>query len=71
VSAAEEEGAELVASGVLRIRMRDFAKQLTTFRATGPGVAAQLGALAKFGIIFVQQLAQVYLRRRSSARVAA
>ena len=30
-----------------------------------------LGALAKFGIIFVQQLAQVYLRRRSSARVAA
>ncbi len=33
----EEEGAELVGSGVLRIRVRDFAKQLTTFRSHGPG----------------------------------
>ena len=32
-------------SGVLRIRVRDFAKQLTTFRAGGPGVGSQLGAL--------------------------
>ena len=45
--------AELVASGVLRIRVRDFAKQLTTFRAGGPSVGAQLGALVKFGWIFI------------------
>jgi hypothetical protein len=56
--------AELVASGVLRIRVRDFAKQLTTFRAGGPSVGAQLGALVKFGWIFVGQLAQAYLRKR-------
>ena len=53
-----------VASGVLRIRVRDFAKQLTTFRAGGPSLGAQLGALVKFGWIFVGQLAQAYLRKR-------
>ena len=71
VSADEEEGAELVASGVLRIRMRDFAKQLTTFRAGGPSLGAQLGALVKFGVIFVGQLADAYLRKGRRARVAA
>jgi hypothetical protein len=60
VSAAEEESAELVASGVLRIRMRDFAKQLTTFRG-GPGLVAGLGAIARFGIIFMRQLFEAYV----------
>jgi hypothetical protein len=60
VSAAEEESAELVASGVLRIRMRDFAKQLTTFRG-GPGPVAGLGAIARFGIIFMRQLFEAYV----------
>ena len=64
VEAHEEETAELVASGVLRIRVRDFAKQLTTFRSTGPSLGAQLGALAKFGWIFAGQLAHAYLRKR-------
>ncbi|MBE2318989.1 hypothetical protein DVA67_023650 [Solirubrobacter sp. CPCC 204708] len=66
-----DESAEIVGSGIIIIRMRDFAKQLTTFRASGPGLGAQLGALVKFGVIFVQQLAQVYLRRGSRKRVAA
>ena len=35
-----------------------------TFRAGGPSVAAQLGALLKFGWIFTAQLAQAYLRKR-------
>ena len=60
VSAAEEADAELVASGVLRIRMRDFAKQLTTFRG-GPGPVAGLGAIARFGIIFMRQLFEAYV----------
>ena len=60
VSASEEEGAELVASGVLRIRMRDFAKQLTTFRG-GPGPVAAVGAIARFGIIFMRQLFEAYV----------
>jgi hypothetical protein len=59
----EDDQAELVASGVLRIRMRDFARQLTTFRAGGPGIGAQLGALARFGWIFTGQLAEAYLKR--------
>jgi hypothetical protein len=61
VEAHEEDGAELVASGVLRIRVRDFAKQLTTFRSHGPGVGKQLGALARFGWIFLGQLAEAYV----------
>jgi hypothetical protein len=63
VEAGQEADAELVASGVLRIRARDFARQLTTFRAGGPGAGAQLGALARFGKIFVEQLAEAYLRK--------
>jgi hypothetical protein len=58
-----EAGAEIVASGVLRIRVRDFARQLTTFRAGGDGAGAKLGALAKFGTIFLSQLAEAYLRK--------
>jgi cholesterol oxidase len=60
VTAAEEEGAELVASGVLRIRMRDFAKQLTTFRG-GPGPLGALTAIARFGVIFMKQLFEAYV----------
>jgi hypothetical protein len=60
VSAEEESAAELVASGVLRIRMRDFAKQLTTFRG-GPGPVAALGAIARFGWIFMVQLFEAYV----------
>jgi hypothetical protein len=63
VEAHEDDSAELVASGVLRIRMRDFAKQLTTFRASGPGIGAKLGALVRFGWIFLGQLAEAYLRK--------
>ena len=71
VAEGEDEAAEVVGSGIIIIRVRDFAKQLTTFRSSGPGIGAQLGALVKFGVIFVQQLAQVYLRRGSKKRVAA
>jgi hypothetical protein len=71
VTEGEDTTTEAVASGTIIIRARDFAKQLTTFRSSGPGLGAQLGALVKFGVIFVGQLADTYLRRRSSARVAA
>lgn len=67
----EDVSAEIVGSGIIIIRIRDFAKQLTTFRSTGPSLGGKLGALAKFGVIFMQQLAQVYLRRGSKKRVAA
>ena len=64
VDAAGEAGAEIVASGVLRIRARDFARQLTTFRGS-------VGGLLRFLTIFLGQLAEAYLRKGRRARVAA
>jgi hypothetical protein len=64
VDAEAEAGAEIVASGVLRIRVRDFARQLTTFRG-------RLGALLKFGTIFLGQLAEAYLRKGRRPHAAA
>jgi hypothetical protein len=64
VDEAGEAGAEVVASGVLRIRMRDVARQLTTFRGS-------LGALLKFLTIFLGQLAEAYLRKGRRAHVPA
>ena len=71
VAEGDDDTAEMVASGTIRIRARDFAKQLTTFRSSGPGAGAQLGALGKFGVIFVQQLAEAYLRTGKRDRVHA
>jgi cholesterol oxidase len=68
VEAEEEADAELVASGVLRIRMRDFARQLTTFRSRGPGPVAGLGALARFGVIFMGQLVEAYVTPKGFLR---
>jgi cholesterol oxidase len=70
VAEGGDDGAQELAAGILRIRARDFARQLTTFRAGGPAPAAQLGALAKFGAIFVGQLAEAYLGVGRRARVA-
>ncbi|WP_028058743.1 hypothetical protein [Candidatus Solirubrobacter pratensis] len=64
VEEGAEATAEVVASGILKIRVQDFAKQLTTFRAGGAGgLGDKLGGLVRFGVIFVNQLAQVYLRK--------
>jgi cholesterol oxidase len=70
VAEGGDDAATVIASGILIIRARDFAKQLTTFRAGGPSVGKQLGALTKFGVIFAQQLAEAYLRqgRRNGVR---
>jgi hypothetical protein len=72
VEESGDSSAELVASGILRIRVQDFAKQMTTFRAGGSGgIGAKLGGLIKFGVIFVGQLAEVYLRKgRRNGHVA-
>lgn len=60
VEAHEEDGAELVASGVLHIRKRDFARQLTTFRGQGATLSERAAALARFNTGFAGQLWQVY-----------
>ncbi len=61
VPEGDDETATVLASGTIIIRARDFAKQLTTFRMGGPSIGAKVGALAKFGFIFVQQLAEAYV----------
>jgi cholesterol oxidase len=59
-----DEAATVLASGVIVIRARDFAKQLTTFRG---GVRA----MARFGVIFTQQLAEAYVLKGRKKRVPA
>jgi predicted acylesterase/phospholipase RssA len=57
----DEEG-EVVATGILRIHMRDFLKQLTTFRTQGPTTADRAAALGRFGKFFMGDLWEVYAR---------
>ncbi|MGH2847260.1 MAG: hypothetical protein ACRDL0_14770 [Thermoleophilaceae bacterium] len=58
-----EEGAELVASGILYVQKLDFLRQLTTFRGSGSTPMRNLGALARFNVLFLDQLRQVYAPR--------
>lgn len=53
-------GAGVVAAGVVRIPLRDFARQMTTFRASAPSAVGRLAALARFGRLFVARLWDVY-----------
>ncbi|HYP72597.1 MAG TPA: FAD-dependent oxidoreductase, partial [Microbacterium sp.] len=65
----------VIAAGTMVIHPLDFAKQLTTFRAGGPGLTPQRGAaaIAAFGVLFLGELWQVYLAgdrpRRDRQRV--
>ena len=52
------EDGTVVGAGLLRILPRDFARQLTTFRAGGAGPVA---SLARFGAFFGKSLRDVYL----------
>jgi cholesterol oxidase len=56
----DDDDAEVVATGVLRIHLLDFAQQLTTFRVSGPGAGARMGALTAFGRLFLGELWDVY-----------
>ena len=52
-----EAGADVVAAGVLHIQLTDFARQLTTFRTSGPDGP---GKLLDFGRFFAGELWEVY-----------
>lgn len=56
--------ARVVAAGILTIWIRDFARQLTTFRSSGPTIADRFRGLRLFVAVFLRQLKQVYLCRR-------
>lgn len=64
VQAELEERAELVAAGILRIRLAGVLRQLTTFRAEGPSLAARGAAVNAFITFFCTQLWELYRRHR-------
>ncbi len=51
----------IVGSGVLRIRVPDFAWQLTTFRVDGPSWGQRLKAFDDFGRLFLAELWHVFV----------
>jgi hypothetical protein len=58
--AGDEPATELVASGILRLALLGFLRQLATFRAGGASRTAQVTALGRFDALFLGQLWQVY-----------
>ncbi|GGW54776.1 hypothetical protein GCM10010503_34640 [Streptomyces lucensis JCM 4490] len=56
----EDDAAEVVASGTVRIRPADFLKQLTTFRVQAPTLGARVTVLRRFGQFFLGRLWDVY-----------
>lgn len=67
VDAEAETGAEVCASGILQIYMLDFARQLTTFRVHGEGLAARAKALADFGRLSLGELWNLYHDKAEAA----
>ncbi|MFW6374410.1 MAG: patatin-like phospholipase family protein [Thermodesulfobacteriota bacterium] len=54
--------AEIKGAGIIRIQLPDFMKQLTTFRVEGPTSADRIGALSRFGQLFMGKLWDVYAK---------
>ncbi len=57
VAPGQDAGARILGAGTMHLRLTEFARQLTTFRAEGPHAAA---ALERFGRFFAGQLWDVY-----------
>lgn len=62
VRADEDEHADTLATGVIRLSAADFLRELTTFRLSGSSPAARAGGLARFGVLFLGKLWDVYGR---------
>lgn len=60
VAEEQDDEAEVLAAGILRIHMRDFLRQLTTFRVEGPSFSERTSALTRFGRLFLGDLWDVY-----------
>ena len=57
VAEGQEAAATVIATGILKILFFDFLRELTTFRLQGPD---PIGALARFGTLWLGKLADVY-----------
>lgn len=62
VAAEDVDDAPVEATGIIRIHLPDFLKQMTTFRAEAPTVVARAKALTRFGRLFLGDLWDVYAR---------
>jgi hypothetical protein len=72
VETGEDPGAELVASGILRIHPLGFLRQLVTFRAGGRrSPIARAAAIVRFDALFLGHLWEVYGLHRVRERFAA
>jgi cholesterol oxidase len=60
VAEAGESIATVRGAGIIRIEFLDFLQQMTTFRAEGPSIPAELQALGRFGGLFFGKLWEVY-----------
>jgi len=60
IEESQEASSTIVAAGILRIKIADFAKQLTTFRSNGSTFSKRADAMAKFGKLFAGSLWDVY-----------
>ncbi|MGQ0779286.1 MAG: patatin-like phospholipase family protein [Pseudonocardiales bacterium] len=59
--APDDDGhAEILAAGIIRITLPAFLRQLRTFHTTGPSAAARAAGLARFGVLFLGKLWDVY-----------
>lgn len=67
MNAAEEESAEVVAAGVIRIHLLDFLRQLT-FCVEAPTPQAAATSLARFGQFFPARALRRFTRGASSPR---
>ena len=68
VEERDEPGAEVVVSGIMRLRPWDFARQLATFRAGEPSLAGRIAAIGRFDALFLAALWQVYGKRFAGLR---
>ena len=62
VNLEDEGSAGIVASGILKLHMKDFLKQLTTLKAEGSSLADRSAAITRFGKLFLGDLWDVYAR---------
>ncbi len=63
VEAADDSTAEVVAAGIIHIHLKDFLKQVTTFRTSNGSAPERASALGRFGAVFMGSLWDVYARR--------
>lgn len=60
VTGDNEEGAEIIAYGIISNHFLDFLKQLTTMRTSGPTLASRTATLIDFNLFFLGKLWDVY-----------